>query len=396
MTDWLVSRFIKNSEDVTNARVRTAYGILGSRVGIACNILLFILKFILGVLVNSVSVMADAFNNLSDAVSSVISYVGVKMADKPADEKHPFGHGRMEYIAALFIAFLVVEVGITFCKDAVKRILDPQPLVFYWFVVAGLIISIAVKLWLGFFYRKLGRRISSGMMEASGADAFGDVLATAATLLSLIIFACFGVNLDGVFGLIVSVMIILAGIGIVRDTMEPLIGGAVPLELYHEIEDFVESYDGIEDTHDLIVHNYGPTKSMATIHAEVSCEQDVMVSHSIIDRIERDAQKKLGICLVIHMDPVDTESEEAVLTRHKVVTILQNLDPRLSIHDFRMVNGEQDFHLMFDMVVPFEFDQEKCEDIHKRLENILHLEDTRYRCTITYDKSFVSQADLRK
>lgn len=389
MINWLVKVFIKDSENTTDSRVRTAYGMLGGGVAMVCNLLLFLLKFGLGMLVGSVSVMADAFNNLSDSVSNIISLVGVKMAGKPADEDHPFGHGRMEYIVALIVAFLVVEVGVSFLKEAIQKILHPETITFQWIAIVGLVLSIGIKLWLGRFNGILGKKINSKVMEATATDAIGDVLATTVTVISILVYYVFHINLDGYAGLIVALFIIWAGVGIVRETIEPLLGTAVDPLVYRQITQFVEGYEGICGTHDLIVHNYGPAKSMASIHAEVSSEQNILESHELIDRIEKEAKEQLGIFLVIHMDPVETNSQEVTLEKTRVETIVRNLDSRLSIHDFRLVNGEKSINLIFDMVVPFSFGKEEERELKRRLEEILWLEEPRYHCVITYDRSFV-------
>ena len=257
MTEFLIKHFIKDYKEVEKMSVRTAYGVLASIVGIFCNVFLFVVKFVVGFILHSVSVTADAFNNLSDAGSSIISFVGVKMAEKPADRDHPFGHGRIEYIAALVVSFLVLEVGFTFLKDSIGKIQTPETLNFQTVSVVILILSIAVKLWLGLFNRKLGEKINSKVMMAVFADSMGDVITTGATILSLIFFRLTGINIDGIVGVGVALVVMWAGVGIARDTLEPLIGEAIDPEVYEEIKSFVESYDGIEGTHDLIVHNYG-------------------------------------------------------------------------------------------------------------------------------------------
>ena len=296
MADFLVRHFIKDYEDVDKASVRTAYGMLASVVGIICNMVLFMAKFLIGIFLNSVSVTADAFNNLSDAASSVISFIGVKMAGKPADKEHPFGHGRIEYIAALIVSFLVIEVGITFLKESVGKITTPENLNFQVVSVVILLLSIGVKLWMGIFNRRLGKKIDSKVMMAVFTDSMGDVVTTGATIVSLVFFALTGVNIDGVVGLCVAVVVIWAGVGIARDTLEPLIGQAIDPQIYEEVERFVENYDGILGTHDLIIHNYGPNRSMASIHAEVPNDANMEMVHELIDKIERDAVEKLELC----------------------------------------------------------------------------------------------------
>ena len=391
MTEFLIRHFIKDYKDVEKISVRTAYGVLASIVGIFCNVFLFAVKFAVGLVMRSVSVTADAFNNLSDAGSSIISFVGVKMAEKPADKDHPFGHGRIEYIAALVVSFLVLEVGFTFLKDSIGKIRNPETLNFQLVSVVILILSIAVKLWLGLFNRKLGEKIDSKVMMAVFTDSMGDVVTTAATILSLIFFAVTGINIDGIVGVGVALVVMWAGVGIARDTLEPLIGEAIDPEVYRQIKHFVEGYDGIEGTHDLIVHNYGPGRSMASIHAEVPNDVDIEQSHEIIDRIERDAGKELGIFLVIHMDPIETRDESVLKIRQKTVDTLKAIDPECSLHDFRVVHGEHQINLIFDLVVPIDYDDEKKDALTLRLTERLKGADPRYECVITVESDYVAQ-----
>ncbi|MEG0108689.1 MAG: cation diffusion facilitator family transporter, partial [Lachnospiraceae bacterium] len=359
MTDFLVKFFIKNCDDVEKVSVRTAYGVLASMVGIFCNVFLFGIKITIGLLLRSISVTADAFNNLSDAGSAIISLIGVKMASKPADEDHPFGHGRIEYISALIIAFLVVQVGFTFFKDAIVKIREPEILRFQFISIFILILSIGVKLWMGLFNRRLGKRINSKVMMAVATDSLGDVITTAATILSILFWKITGVNIDGFVGLGVAIVVIWAGISIAKETLEPLIGESVDPEIYTQVKEFVEKYHGIEGSHDLIVHNYGPGKSMASIHAEVPNHVDIEVSHEIIDKIEKDALECLGIFLVIHMDPIETKNEKVLRIKKRVEQIVYDLDDAVSIHDFRLVDGRKQVNLIFDMVVPYEYKQEQ-------------------------------------
>ncbi|MEZ3436491.1 MAG: cation diffusion facilitator family transporter [Lachnospiraceae bacterium] len=392
MTDFLVRHFVKDYEAVEKVSVRTAYGVLSSVAGIFCNVILFAAKWVAGFFLHSISVMADAFNNLSDAGSSVIGLVGVKMAGKPADKDHPFGHGRIEYIAALVVSFLVIEVGFTFFKEAAGKIREPEVLKFQLVPVIILIISVCVKLWMGMFNRKLGKRIDSKVMLATAADAMGDVITTSATIFSLIFFRVTGINIDGFVGLGVALVVIWAGIGIAKDTLEPLIGKPVDPKEYDKITKFVEKYDGIEGSHDLIVHNYGPGRSMASIHAEVPNDVDIEISHEIIDRIERDAVKKLGIFLVIHMDPVEMKDEHVLSVKKQVKRILDALDPAVSIHDFRMIDGTDQINLIFDMVVPYEYDDKRKDELRTSLIKLLKIADERYECVITAERSYIGNA----
>ena len=391
MTELLVKTFVKDYQNTEEAKVRTAYGVLSSLVGIVCNLLLFVGKLAVGLVLHSVSVMADAFNNLSDAASSVIGFIGVKMAEKPADEEHPFGHGRIEYIAALIVSFLVIEVGFTFFKNAIAKIRTPEELSFNRISMGILLASVAVKLWLSFFNKKLGKRINSTVMQATATDALGDVVTTLATMGSILFFYFTKINIDGYVGLVVSLLVMWAGVGIAKDTLEPLIGQSVDPKLYREISEFVESYDGILGSHDLIVHNYGPTKSLASIHAEVPNNVDIETSHEIIDRIERDAAKKLGIFLVIHMDPVETADAQVAEVKAEVQEVLHQMDERLSLHDFRMVDGEKWINLIFDVVVPFSYGENDRPKLREAIEEKVRSLDERYHCVITFDSGFVAE-----
>ena len=388
MTDFLVNKFIKDSTNIESTEVRTRYGMLASVVGIFCNVLLFSVKLTIGLILSSLAVTADAFNNLSDAASSIISFIGVKMAGKPADAEHPFGHGRIEYIAALIVSFLVIEVGFTFFKSSISKILHPEEISFDLIPFVILILSILVKLWMAFFNNKLGKRIDSKVMLATAADSLGDVITTSATVLSIIICHFTSINVDAIAGLIVSAIVIWSGISIAKDTLEPLIGERIPAELYQKITDIVESYDGIVGTHDLIVHNYGPNRSMATIHAEVPNDVNIDVSHEIIDKIERDVKKDLNILLVIHMDPVEMRDEEVLSLREKTSRIVHALDPELNFHDFRVLKENEQRNLIFDLVIPDSYSEKDANRVMHQLVSLLHEMDENVECIITLDRSF--------
>lgn len=390
MTNFLVKQFVKNYEKTEDIQVRTAYGALSSLVGICCNFILFGSKLFIGLMVNSISVMADAFNNLSDMASALIGFVGAKMAEKPADDDHPFGHGRIEYIAAFIVAFLVIQVGFSLFKTSVGKVFHPEEMSFRWISIVVLLLSVAVKLWLSFFNRKLGKRINSKVMLATSADAMGDVVTTAATIVSICIYGVLGYNVDGIVGLIVSVVVMIAGVNIAKDTLAPLIGEAIDPEVYKQISDFVESFEGIVGTHDLIVHNYGPSRSMASIHAEVPNDCDVEVTHEVIDRIEREALRRFGLLLVIHMDPVETHDERVVEFKDMITDVLLNVDNRLAFHDFRMVDGVERINLIFDLVVPREYKQSVLGKLKARIGDEVRRRDRRCVCVITVENSFMS------
>ncbi len=391
MTEFLIRHFVKDYQNIQDVEVRTRYGSLAGMVGICCNLLLFTVKLLTGLLVNSISVMADAFNNLSDAASSIISIVGVKMAEKPADEEHPFGHGRIEYISAFIVAFLVIEVGFSLFKTSFGKIRNPEPMVFQWLSVGILVLSVGVKLWMGIFNRKLGKRIDSKVMMATAADSLGDVAATTATIVSMLIFGIFNVNVDGIVGLAVSVVVMIAGVNIAKDTLAPLIGEAIDPEVYREITQFVESYDGIVGSHDLIVHNYGPGRSMASIHAEVPSDVDIETSHEIIDRVERDAVRKLHLFLVIHMDPIETKNAKVDDYRKIAGEVLDQVDSRLSLHDFRIVDGKEQVNLIFDLVVPRDYTPQMKSQVKDQVASGIREKIPGSTCVITVENSYCAE-----
>ena len=395
MTEFLVRRFIKDNENVKSAKVRTSYGLLASVVGIICNLILFGIKIVIGTLLNSIAVTADAFNNLSDATSSIIGFVGTKLANRPADKEHPFGHGRYEYVAALIVAFLVLEVGLSCLKSSFSKILHPEPLEFQFYLVIILVISVLIKVWLGVFNRKLGKRINSAIMKATSADAFGDVGITSATVLSVLLVKFAGLNIDGYIGLVVSVFVLLSGINILKETIQPLLGLAISVEDYERISRFVEKYDLIVGSHDLILHNYGPSALMATIHAEVPDTTSMDKAHGVIDQIERDAKEQLGILLVIHMDPVAVDDEQAMAAKEIVIDELKKLDEIGTIHDFRMVKGEEESKLIFDLVVPHSYSVTRENDLINKLRDKVQEVNGHYECIITLEHSYVEERNTR-
>ncbi len=392
MTEFLVRKLVKDYEQTDNPQVRTAYGMMAGIVGICCNLILFGAKIGAGFMTGSISIMADAFNNLSDAASSIVGFVGMKMAQKPADESHPFGHGRIEYISAFIVAFIVIQVGFSLLKTSLGKILHPEELTFGIISVGILMLSVGVKLWMAFFNRNLGRRVQSSVMKATAADSLGDVAATSATILSIVVFGVWKVNIDGLVGLVVSVLVMIAGVNIAKDTLEPLIGGPIDPEVYRKITDFVNGYEGIVGSHDLIVHNYGPGRSMASIHAEVPSDVEIEISHEVVDRIERDAAEKLGIFLVIHMDPVELKNTQLRELRQMAEGVLRGLDERLTLHDFRVVEGTRRTNLIFDLVVPRDYTKQMQDACKQEICRKLRELDERYCCVITAECTFCMES----
>jgi cation diffusion facilitator family transporter len=391
VTQFLVKLFIKNYENTENIKVRTAYGVMASIVGIICNVILFLIKISIGIMINSISVMADAFNNLSDAGSSIISFIGVKLAEKPADKEHPFGHGRFEYISALVVAFLIVQVGFTLFQNSFDKVLHPEEVGFNWILVLILSISVLIKLWLSVFNRYLGNRINSNVMKATSADSLSDVLVTFATIFSIVFANLTGLTIDGWVGLVVSIFVLLAGFNIAKDTLMPLLGEAVDREVYINITRKVESYEGIIGTHDLIAHNYGPSHIMATIHAEVPNDSNMEEIHETIDMIERDVLRELGIFLVIHMDPVEINNKIVQEKKNLVVKVVSTLEPKATIHDFRVVNGENLTNLIFDLVVPHSYGEKEEQELLIKVTELLRTIDDRYQCVITIENSYIAE-----
>lgn len=354
---YLLKLFIKNADDTENAAVRQQYGVLSSVVGIVCNVLLFTVKFILGSIANSIAVTADAFNNLSDVGSSIVTLVGFKMASKPADHEHPFGHGRIEYLSGLLISFFIMLVGVEIGKNSVRKIINPEPVQFSIVVVIGLAVSILVKLWMGLFNKKLGQKISSTAMEATAVDSISDVCATAVTLISVVAARFTHLPIDGVMGTIVALLILYAGYGVAKDTLNPLLGGHPDPELVKKIKDSILAHKEILGIHDLIVHDYGPSRRFASVHAEVSVHSDIILSHDVIDRAEREIAENLHVEIVIHLDPIETDCKKTNDLRALTLNLVQEINPEFTIHDFRMVHGGTLTNFIFDINIPVETKQ---------------------------------------
>lgn len=383
----LVKLFIRDSENIRNPQVRTAYGTLGSVAGIVTNILLAILKYVAGMLSGSISVTADAINNLSDAGASIISLVGVKLSAKPADKGHPYGHGRVEYISALAVAFLVLLMGIELFKSSVNKIINPVPVKFSIVSLCILIFSIFAKLWLGFFNKKLGKKINSAPMMAVMKDCFSDCLATSVAAIAIIVSAFSDINIDGYLGIIVACFIFIAGFNILKETMADLLGKPAEKEFVDEITNKILSYDKIVGVHDMIIHDYGPGRKFASAHAEVPSNENIMEIHDVIDLIERDILNEFGMIISIHMDPIIVDDEKINALRQMTSSLVVEMCEEMSIHDFRVVDGPTHTNLIFDLIVPHKYHMNN-DEVRSEIENKLSKIDERYFAVITVEHSF--------
>ncbi len=386
MTELLCKLFIKNYKNTTDNTVRAAYGTLSGIVGIIVNLLLFAGKFIIGTLSASIAITADAINNLSDAGSSVISIISFRISSKPADRDHPFGHARAEYIASMIVSFIILFIGITLLKDSVIKIIwggektDPS-------IAAIIVLALSVigKLWLFVFNGKLGRRIDSAVMKATAADSLSDALSTAAVLIATIIYRIIEIELDAYMGVIVSILILRAGIGILKEALNSIIGTAPDEELINEVKELIFAHPEALGIHDLVVHNYGPGRCFMSCHVEVDGGKDIFASHDVIDNIEKELHNELGVQGVIHLDPIAVGDPLTNELRQKAHAIALEIDEKMNIHDFRIVPGTTHTNLIFDVVVPFEVklsDEAVCEMISERIKSI----NENYFAVITIDR----------
>lgn len=371
MTNLLIKLFIKSKDDMNNNEIRHKYGILGGVVGIICNFLLFILKIIAGLLTSSIAIMADAFNNFSDVASSIITIIGFKMINKPADKEHPFGHGRVEYISGLIISMIIIMMGLEFIKSSIEHIITHEITTLSTISITILIISIILKLWMSIFNKKLGKIINSSTMKAISMDSLVDVVATSTTLICLIISYYTNLSLDGYAGVVVASFIIYTGYSMLKETLNPLLGSPPDMNFVKKIEDFVLSYNEILGIHDLIVHNYGANRVIVTLHAEVLWDINLITIHEIVDNIERTLKKDLDCEVVIHIDPIVTNDEEVLKTRDMVLNILKNIDENLTMHDFRMVKNNLYPRIIFDVVIPHNFNMSN-ESLISTIEQLIH------------------------
>ncbi len=388
MTKLLVRLFIKDWDKVTLPRVREQYGVLGGWVAIVCNTLLFALKFVMGLIANSIAVTGDAFNNLSDAGSGIVTLIGFKVSSVPADDDHPFGHGRIEYISGLVVTFFVFLAGFDVVKGAFDKILNPTQVNFHPLILAGLVLSILVKLWLAAFNRKLGGAIDSATLKASAQDSLNDCISTAVTLAGVVLDRFLPFNIDGYLGLIVGGFIFYSGWDLAKSTVGPLLGQRPDPKLVEQIYDIILKNPGVKGVHDLVLHDYGPGRVMGSAHVEVSRTMDVMEAHDMIDNIEKSIQKKLHMPFVVHYDPIADDSEEVNIMREKVKTAVSQVNTNMTIHDFRMVSGNTHTNLIFDVVVPSD-EKRKNFVLKSEIDALLNDQNKESYTVITFDRHYL-------
>ena len=387
MEKWMEQRF---GNDTRNETVRGRYGRAASILGVGANVLLFMLKLIVGTLSGSVAITADAVNNLSDASSNIVSLLGFKLAMKPADEDHPYGHGRFEYLSGLMVAVMILVIGVELLKDSVEKILNPERVAMNPALVLVLLGSILIKLWMAAFNRRIGRKIDSKTLLATADDSRNDVIATSAVLASTLIGHFTGLMLDGWMGAAVAMFILVSGFSLVRHTIDPVLGAAPTREQVDAIREKLESYPGVLGTHDLLVHDYGPGRQFASVHLEMDAKADPLVSHDLIDSIERDFLREENLHLVIHYDPVTTDDPRVEMLRSRILEIVHGMHDDMTIHDLRIVQGNAQTKVVFDCVVPY-----GCripgKMIRERIIHELQADDPNYYCVITLENSFVHQ-----
>ncbi|MBQ6823599.1 MAG: cation transporter [Clostridia bacterium] len=387
MTKLIQRIFIKDYKNTADPAVRARYGAVAGAVGIITNVLLAAAKITVGALFGAIAIVADGINNLTDSLSSVITLVGFRIAAQKADAEHPYGHGRMEYVAALMVSMLMAVVGFTLARESFPKIFAPQVAETSLLVWLTLGISVLVKLWQGLFYRAMGKAIGSDALRANFRDSINDVISTSAVLLSVFITPLIGYNTDGVMGTAVALFIMYSGIVLMKETIQPLLGEGVDEALSEQIKSKVMAYEGVVGVHDLVVHNYGPGRMFGSVHAEVPAEQDVLESHDLIDNIERELRREMGIHLTIHMDPIVTCDPELDALRAELSGILQALQP-VQYHDLRLVRGNTHSNVLFDLFVPFDYpltDEELCA----RVDEAIKKNHPTYFTVITVDKDMV-------
>lgn len=387
MGRWLIRWFIRSPETPHDPDTRAAYGKLAGASGLVANILLFAAKVIAGLLTSSLSIIADAFNNLSDAGSSIVTLVGFRLSSAPPDKEHPFGHGRMEYLSTLLVAVLIILAGVELASASIEKIIEPTVPTFSVVSVVILIVSIGAKLWMALFYRHIGRLIHSDTLKAAMTDSRNDVICTLIVLVGLIVGTVWNIAVDGYIGMVIALFVIWSGIDVLRQTVSLLIGQAPDPELVEGIKETVLSFDGVVGIHDMMIHNYGPGRCIVSLHAEVPCGEDIMKSHETIDCIERLLMEKYRVVSCIHMDPIDTDDERIGDLRSLCEAVLTDIDEHLQLHDFRVVFGEDHTNLIFDVAVPL--GHEMPSNVEEEMQTRIHRINEKLFTVITVEHSFI-------
>ena len=382
---FLTKLFIKDSDNTTAPSVRVSYGVFGGILGIVCNVVLFLVKFFIGTAIHSIAIISDAFNNLSDIGSSAVTMIGAKLSNQKPDKEHPFGHGRIEYICSLIVSFIILMMGFELVKSSFSKILAPEKPTFNLVLIAILSLSVIVKLWMYFAMKFLGKRIKSDVLLATSSDSLNDVIATSAVIISVLLCSFLPAVTDGIVGMLVAVFICISGIKLAWETIGTLLGTSPDPEVTNRIADIILSDSEILGIHDLIVHDYGPGRTLASVHAEVSCEKSAIMLHETIDALEMKIMEELGIETVIHTDPILVSDDKVNETRETVRNIIAGINPELGMHDFRMTDGENRINLIFDLEVPFDVtDIERKETLNIIKKKIAKI-DSRYACVIKVD-----------
>ena len=387
MTNFILKTFMKDYSDNKDSATRKKAGFLSSTVGIVCNIILFVSKFIIGTIANSVAIISDAFNNLTDCLSCIITMFGYNLASKPADKEHPFGHGRMEYFTSLIIAVFIIIVGFEFFKTSLSRVFNKEDIDVTYFTIIVLVLSILLKFWMYLFNKKMSTIFNNQAMMATSYDSLSDAMTTSITLIGSIISLFTDFPIDGVIGLIVSGLIIKTAISIIKDTLDELLGKPADKETTQQLLDIVMSHQGILGVHDLMIHNYGPNNMIASLHAEVDAKQNVLEAHDTIDNIEKEIFEKMKIMTTIHLDPIETDNIQLNQYKTIVSKVLNEIDPELSFHDFRMVVGQTHTNLIFDVIISDKY-RDKNQMLKEKIDEQLKLIDNKLETVITFDSQF--------
>ncbi len=390
MTKLIQKLFIKDYQNTADPAVRARYGTVAGAVGIVTNLLLAGAKIAIGAVFGVIAIVADGVNNFSDSLSSIITLIGFKLSNQQADEEHPYGHGRMEYIAAMLISMVMVVVGFTLVQESWPKIFHPEESKFSVLLLVTLLLSIGAKLWQGLFYRAMSKAIQSDTLRANFRDSINDVLSTSAILASVVISPWIGYNTDGIMGVIVAAIIMYSGVMLMKDTIQPLLGEGADAELAEQIKDAVMQYEGVVGVHDLAVHNYGPGRMFASLHAEVPAEVDVLESHDLIDNIERELMRSMGIQLTIHMDPIVTTDPELDILREELKEILIPFGERVTFHDLRLVRGTTHSNVLFDLLVPFKYELSD-EELCRRVDGAVKEKHPDYFTVISVDKDMIKK-----